>query len=315
MLQQTAFFQNFTNQNLVKVAGPILLNSSISGTQAVIQTSRPLTYGYYSRVALTQMSLNLKMPTFITAYNNYISIETGQAPGASTAFFLTAIPQGYYTPTTLAAMLQTQIRGSGGAPLAAMTVTLNADNTLTFAVNNAGNYMSFFFGVAGATSEQTQLAIGRAGRAFGLNRACYGFSPDINTTGQPAANNILWASATSGPINLLPTDYVDIVSASLTNFKDAKDGNTSVASPGAVMGRIWLTESATNNSNGPAPLTNIGSQPISIMKNWGNPNWCAWSPNQTINSIDIKLLDMWGEVIPWSSTYATEWSATLTLTE
>ena len=34
-----------------------------------------------------------------------------------------------------------------------------------------------------------------------------------------------------------------------------------------------------------------------------------------IDKIDIQLLDMWGDVIPWSTNYPTEWSATLTLTE
>jgi hypothetical protein len=316
MLQSTAFFQNYPNQNLAKLAGPILLNSTAptSGTNAVIQTSRPLTYGYYSRVALTQMFLNLKMPTIIAGYNNTLAIEIGTSPGATTQFFLVSLFPGYYDPTSLAGMTQSLIRAAN-ALLANSTVTYNAiNNNFTFTIGQPGYYMSFFFGTGAGTSEATQIQIGRTARLFGLNRPCFGF-PEVNTTGQPTGNNTLWLSATGGPANFLPTDYVDVVSASLTNYKDAKDANTSLASPGAVMGRIWLVESATNNSDSPRALTNIGITPICIMKNWTNPNWCEWSPNQTINSIDIKLLDMWGEVIPWTSTNATEWSATLTLTE
>jgi hypothetical protein len=317
MLQSTTYFQNYPNQNLVKLAGPILLNSTAptSGTQAIIQTSRPLTYGYYSRVALTQMFLNLRMPTISAGYNNTLTIEIGTVPTASTQFFIISLIPGYYTPANLAVMTQALIRAAN-VLLANVTVTYtDATNAFSFTLSQPGYYMSFFFGTNVGTTEATQIQIGRTARTFGLNRACFGFTPDINTTGQPPANNTLWVSATGGPINLLPTDYVDVVSASLTNYKDAKDANTSLASPGAVMGRIWLTESAVADPLAPAPLTAIGSQPIAVMKNWVNPNWCQWSPNQTINSIDITLLDMWGQNIPWSSTYPTEWSATLTMTE
>lgn len=317
MLQTTNFFQNYQNQNLAKLAGPILLNSTAptSGTNAIIQTSRPLTYGYYSRVALTQMFLNLKMPTILAGYNNLIAIEFGTSPGASTGQGLVAIPQGYYTTASLAPLLQGAIRGISPS-LANATVNLNAtSDSFSFSSGSGGIFMSFFFGVAAGTPESTQVILGRTARTLGLNRATFGFTPDVNTSGQPPGNNTLWGNAIGGQANLLPTDYVDIVSSSLTNFKDAKDGNSSLASPVAVLGRIWLTESTFESPSAPAPLTSIGSAPIAVMKNWMNPNWCQWSPNQTINVVDIKLLDMWGEPIPWSSTYPTEWSATLTMTE
>ena len=120
----------------------------------------------------------------------------------------------------------------------------------------------------------------------------------------------------------MPTDYVDIVSQSLTNYKPAKDTNSTLAAPNAVLGRIWLTEGTLNfPTNGqvsqgvPADTTTIGASPITITKTWTHPNWTELSPNQTIDKIDIQLLDMWGDKIVWSSNYPTEWSATLTLTE
>ena len=315
MLQTTAFFQNYSNQVLTKLAGPILLNSSISGTQCTIQTSRPLTYGYYSRVALTQMFLNLKLPTFVAGYNNLFSLETGTTPDASLLTRLISIPPGYYSYDEAATTIQALMRVYPELAAATCVAPTGIEGGFVFSTGNPAVYMSAFFGVAGGTTEATQIILGRTGRTLGFNRAMYGFSPEINTTGQPPGNNTLWLTATTGVPNFLPTDYVDIVSSSLTNYKDAKDGNSTVASPGAVMGRIWLTESAVNVTYQPNTLTSIGINPISIMKTWINPNWCEWSPNQTINSIDITLLDMWGQVLPWSSTYATEWSATLTLTE
>jgi hypothetical protein len=117
---------------------------------------------------------------------------------------------------------------------------------------------------------------------------------------------------------------VDIVSATLTNYKPVKDTNSSLNAPSAVLGRIWLTEGASNFGNSglgtqipntPADVTSMGSQPITITKTWEHPNWCEYTPNGSINAIDIQLLDMWGNVLNWTSADATEWSATLTLTE
>lgn len=315
MLQSNGFFQNYPSQILAKVAGPILLNSSISGTECKIQTARPLAYGYYSRVALTQMFLNLKLPTFVAGYNNLLSIETGTTPTASLQTRLVSIPPGYYTYDEAATAITAGMQVYPELAAATCVAPNGIVGGFTFSTNNVAVYMSVFFGIGAGTSQDTQINIGRTARTLGLNRATFGFSPDINTTGQPLANNTLYLTATGGVPNFLPTDYVDIVSSSLTNYKDAKDGNSTLASPGAVMGRIWLTESAVNVATTPNTLTTTGANPISVMKSWVNPNWCQWSPNQTINSIDITLLDMWGQVLPWSSTFATEWSATLTLTE
>jgi hypothetical protein len=139
--------------------------------------------------------------------------------------------------------------------------------------------------------------------------------PDVNTGAQTSGVPTYYLTASGSAPNLLPTDYVDIVSTALTNYKDAKDANSSVASPGAVMGRIWLTEGAVNVTYNPVDPTNVGDSPLTVTKSWSNPNWCQWSPNQTINAIDIRLLDMYGDTLAWSSANATEWSATLTLTE
>jgi hypothetical protein len=58
-----------------------------------------------------------------------------------------------------------------------------------------------------------------------------------------------------------------------------------------------------------------GMSPMNFTKTWDNPNWSQWSPNAAINTVDITLLDMWGQPLYWSDTYNTEWSATVTVTE
>lgn len=335
MIQTTASFTNFPNQAMAKLAGPILLNNILSATGYTgylnvngviplsIQTSRPLTYGYYSRVALTQFFLRFQQPTFLGGTNATIFIYYGTAPGTITGYAAVTPGVGWFTYATYATALQVAVRAIAGNPLPAFTCSPPAlpGDGFAFATGNPLVYMAFAVGVppAAAALDTEFLSIQnlRCGRNLGLNRACYGFGPDQNVTGQPGAP-ALWTAAAGGPPNFLPTDYIDIVSQSLTNYKDAKDTNSSIQAPSAVIGRIWLTEGSVDVAGGTAggaDLTQIGSAPISLVKNWMNPNWCKWSPNQTIDKIDITLLDMFGFPIPWSSTYQTEWSGTLTMTE
>ena len=318
MLVSNSIFTNFPNQNVAKLAGPLLLNSSLSGTNVVIQAARPLVYGYFGRVALTQFCLKYQQPTIRTGYNDVFSIALAtSAAGPVFASAHITIPEGYYTLLDLAAELQVQLRASNPA-MNASTVTApggvgNAKGD-GFLVNTGSAFVFLAVVLATGVSEATQLQRLRCLRTLGFTRPMLGY-PDLNTGAQTSGAPTYYLSASGSAPNLLPTDYVDIVSTALTNYKDAKDANSSVGSPGAVIARIWLTEGTVNQSSTPEDPLYVGSAPLTVTKTWSNPNWSQWSPNQTINAVDIQLLDMYGDTLNWSSTNATEWSATLTLTE
>ena len=319
----------FPSQTNAKLLGPLVLNSQTNtGTDCVIQTSRPLVYGYFGRVALTQMFLKFQRPTITALYNNTFVLGTSNvATGGVVALRTIVIPEGYYTYGSLpaaggdiSAVIQAQMRTYAELAAATCTAPARPGDGFSFATGNPAVFMAVVWG-AGATGQGAQQLSLRTGRTLGFNRAMYGY-PDANTGAQTSTQPTLWTAASGSAPNFLPTDYVDIVSSSLTNYKPAKDTNSTLAAPTAVLGRIWLTEGTANTpTNGqvsqgtPADTTTIGVSPITVTKTWTHPNWSELSPNQTINSIDIKLLDMWGDVIQWSSANPTEWSATLTLTE
>jgi len=329
-LVTTTYFLNFPNQTVAKLVGPNLLSSFDSGTSVQINTGRNLNSGYFSRLALTQMSLNYRVPTITSGVNDLITYVT-VVGGTPTLRSLT-IPQGYYTWATMAAQLQTQFRLVG--VLSAMTVT--PPNTINAAVGTSLNTgfifntgvgtttMYFTYGAAG-TSETAQIHVGKTFRTLGVNRALLGYTPEFNSVGQPTGAPTAWLGPTQGgKPNFLPTDYIDIASQALTNYKDAKDANSSVQAPVTVLGRIYLTEcplvfpssGSSGTANGvPADATLLGCGPISFTKNWYNPNWCQWSPNQSLTGLDIQLLDMWGNQVYWTPSNPTEWSCTVTFTE
>lgn len=315
-------------------AGRILLAGSKTSTDnCLLQTSRNLLYGYFSRVALTQFQLNYNVPTIVTGYNDTLAFVYA---GSVTPQYV-LLRQGYYTPDQLAAEIQAAVRATAGNPLPGFLCSAPqnpASGTLVtpisgaFAGNKINAYFQFATGSAtamnfilgydtagsGNISLPLQENIARLSRMLGLNKPCYGYAETANPlTTAPTQ----WTSVQSGIANLMPTDYVDVVSKSLSNYKDNKDDNSSQLAPSCVLARIWLTEgqSALSVANGWPQASLQGQSPQVFTKTWTNPNWSQWSPNQSVSSVDITLLDMWGKPLYWSSSYPTEWSATITATE
>ena len=339
------------SQNFIKwIANFVLPTAQSKSTDLVLQNKSALIQGYFARVALTQFQLRYRLPTIIPGYNDlfYITFRNdGQFfPPANNTFHLPiTIPGGSYTPATLASFLQTAISTSTLA-LAAFTcdAPFAAPNNLRnsgfrFAINNvapANVAIALSFGETDAVDDDqsaaNNLRVARTLYTLGLTTAeFWGYgSQSIGVpfwvAGPPPIFQAETApfpffTAVGASPKMFATDYVDIVSSSLTNYKEVKDMNTSEAAPMAVLGRVWLAEGANDyNSEFPytAPYTQTAlgmHSPITVVKSWQNPNWCQWSPNQTVNTIDIKLLDQWGDVLPWDTQYPSEWSATLTLTE
>lgn len=315
-------------------AGRILLGQSKTATDnCLLQTSRNLLYGYFSRVALTQFQLNYNVPTIVAGYNDVLAfVVTGNV-----APQYVSLREGYYTPDQLAAEIQLQMRAAPGNPLPAFLCSAPqnpASTTLVTPISGgfaqpkinayfqfatgSGATMNFILGYdtvgSGSIDPELQQRIAKLARMLGLNKACYGYTEAANPlTTAPTA----WAAIQGGIPNLMPTDYVDVVSKTLSNYKDNKDENSSVQAPSCVLARIWLTEgqSALSVANGWPQASLQGQSPQIFTKSWVNPNWSQWSPNQSVSSVDITLLDMWGKPLFWSSTYPTEWSATVTATE
>lgn len=309
---QATFAAN-PSQNDAKLLGPLYSSVQLPATNnCIIQTKRNLIYGYMSRIALTQMNLAYYVPTVTASTdtfvgNNIIGVSVnGANPVAVT------IPQGFYTVVSLATAFQLALRAVPGGLLAAAVVTPPTNQTTANPIANV--YPGFIVdsGSAGVTISFARIittpallaTTTRAFRLLGINSGgTWGIAP--------ARFQFL------GVPNLLPTDYVDVVSQALTNYKDTKDSNSSIQSP-SPMARVWLTESNINGqtaTNGYPDPNLAGSAPMNFCKTWYKPNWSQWSPNQAINTVDVTLLDMWGQPLFWTPTFQTEWQATVTVTE
>ena len=306
-----------TDPTIAKLAGPNYLPTNVSGTNLTINNGRPLINGYFGRVALTQFMLKRNIPTVRTGVNDLFTIViASSAAGPVTATANIVLDEGYYTVADLATDLQTKIQAVGGPFATAFVIapfdTGNERNSgFLFGTGNPANFMAITL-PPGLTRQQTTQRL-RTFKLLGVDRELLGFVNVNNSAALPTPTYYLEGDGAAP--NLLGTDYVDVVSSELTNYKDAKDANSSLGSPGAVLARIWMVESTVNNSNDPADLMNLGSRPFTVIKSWTSPNWCQWSPNHTVDSLDIRLIDMYGNNLFWTSGAPTEWSGTLTFTE
>ena len=293
-----------------------------SSSQCKIQTQRALLYGYFNRIALTEMQLFLRVPTVVTGVNDvfYLSNNPGGA-GTFTAYPVT-IPQGYYTSYLLAAALQTAIRAqvSNLSNAGVFTVTGPLNQTSTnptsgvvqtgYVLNTNTSDTIKFAPPPNGSSYTLQLKVWRCYRLLGTTSQAF--------TGYPS--NIATPIVQADSPNFLFTDYIDIVSNALTNYKDNKDANSSESSPTGVLARVYLTDAGFQPSilDGYIDPNVLGSGPISFTKKWVNPNWSQWSPNQAVNSLDFTLLDMFGVPLYYSNVKGcanTEWEMTFTASE
>ena len=310
-------FASFTSQTVSKLAGPNYLPTSDSGTVVTFNPGRNLIYGYFGRVALTQFFMRRDLPTIRFNTNDVLRVDlASSAAGPVTASFNITLAEGYYTLAQLATALQVALVNGNPALAQAFCLApyeVGNDNSsgFRFGTGDPAVFMAIVI-ETGLNQPQTQNRL-RTFRTLGINRYLLGY-PILNDSAALATPTYYIEAVGSAP-NLLTTDYIDIVSRTLTSYKDAKDAVTSIANPPTILGRVWLVESATNNSNDPDTLMNIGSRPLTVVKTWTHPNWCQWSPNQTITSLDITLVDQFGATIAWNGVNGTEWSATLTFTE
>lgn len=314
------------SQTLVQLASDVLKipgSYNYSSTDCVIQApGRSMLYGYFNRVAITEMQLFIRIPTIISGVNDQFVLSvslTGASPFVSQTF---TVPPGYYTPSLLAVALQTLIRANATILTTAASFTVTAPTTPATIPASGAIQTGFNFSTAtsdtikfdvpaGGSTRAAQLRVWKFYRLIGTNYLSFQGTPAFIPTA---------TIATFSP-NFLPTDYIDVVSKALTNYKDVKDSNTNEQAPQGVLARVYLTDNAVNAASTTTSYSDpnaVGGAPFSFTKKWSSPNWSQWSPNQAINQLDFQLLDMWGDILYWTNQTScanTEWQMTIVASE
>ena len=250
--------------------------------------------GFFKRIALTEIVFPYYIPNVNPRTNSMQLIYNG---GAEVTL---SIANGFYTPTALAAAIQTALIPLTGA---GATCTYTAAGRFSFDVG-AGNTLILF------PSDTS---------AFGLFDLIGGTADWINPGAQTLVGKVTRCRY---------TEYLDIVCSQLTYNQDLKDATTTNGVLRDVLARIYLE---TENDQ-PIPVlvaltsTNTlntipGTYPFTIYRQFATPKQIKWNNTQPIGNLIFEVYDDRGVLLSGNDTGANadfifpDWRMTLLISE
>lgn len=253
-----------------------------------------LLYGYFTRVAITQLNFEWRIPTIVPDKNDAFVVIFKKA-GIETEIVAVITP-GFYDGDELASEIQTTVRNDP-----------NYDNTWAFTAVYTGDGAFNF-----STALGTQIAlspildnstegkiINRFYQIIGANENDSNFSDELVTS----------------PAPMIYTRWVDITSSRLTQFQRVKDGSTLPFNiTDNIIARVYASPPnvLVNPSSATAPNF---STPWVMTIDYNTPKHIKWEVNQAINNFDIQVFDEYGEAMYWSPDFQTEYNFTFLASE
>jgi hypothetical protein len=253
-----------------------------------------LLYGYFTRLAITQIQLQYMLPVIVPGVNDILEVDVADEDGGVYSFQIT-IPAGYYNGADLASAIQTLVRAEGTYEFnSAFTCTFN-DGYFGFSVAT-GYILTLTNDVTNTTTVANN--INKLHITMGL----------VGPTALGPANSLF--SASFAPLSY--TRWIDICSSRLTQFQRVKDATTLPQGLNSdVIARIYLTAPNVKESMLSQPFTG----PFNICIDYNTPKHIKWTENQAVNNFDIQVRDEFGELLYWDQDYPTEYQLTLLASE
>jgi hypothetical protein len=252
--------------------------AATSSSQWTLQDRGYVLHGMFERLSVNSSQFFWNLPTVIGGYNDSVILTVG----ATTATFI--VPEGWYSPSTLATAMQTAIQ-AGGAPWTTFTVTytnylIKISNTGAFSINAPGNDSALY--------ETAGLLPGTAILSGG--------------------NYLSLATIPT----MLATRYIDICSSYLTKFQRVKDKSTlPQGSVSNILARIY---GFPNSTATPWPSDGV-VPPRVIRDDFSFPKILKWSNEESLTNFDITLYDEYGSILPWKAEWGCEYNLGLSASE
>ena len=268
------------------------LTGQIPANDFTISRNQALLYGYFTRLAITQILLEYRIPT-ITPRNNTLVLTTSPAQNIYTV----TLPEGFYSATSLAAAIEQAVLALPGNPFAGFTATAGND-----------------FGGITLDSPGVQFIVDA--QYNNVPEDIYNASRTAITVGATPANLTTAANTqVLGAPQLTYTRYIDLVSDRMTKFQRVKDATTKFPkNQTSIIARMYLTP--PNQSNQITATAGIGSVPFDICIDYNTPKHIKWSPDEAVNELDFRLYDEYGDLLYWDKDLApTEFQLTVLASE
>ena len=298
-------------------ANTLLQTQSQTANNFTITAQQPFLYGYFTRLAITQVYLKYRVPTIVATdpSNNIIGndrFNIFDLGGAGTGGQVN-IPQGYYTAAELATQLELSIQALG-APFNTYTVSWNAP-TRSFKIDsNSANAFYINNPIAINTDAGYRIAktLNTLGWTWKNGQAALG--------GTPGTSQIL------APPQLTYTTFVDICSERLTRYqrvKDSETGTSTVQTPrqinfnpqANIVARVYLVAPNTRVVSTTDTDVGVGTGPVDLVVDYNTPKHIRWSPDEAVFQLDFTMYDQYGDPLPWKPDMATEFMFTTVASE
>lgn len=250
----------------------------------LINRGQALLYGYFTRLSITQIEFEYRLPTVIAGKNDTFVLDIS---GGATK--QVTIPAGYYADMQLlAAAIEDAIQGTPPAsPWNTFTV-LSANGEFVIESNSTDQFSFRPF------DQIVAYAAGNNSLASNISR-CYkllGVVPGNTGIGNAATGQ------TTATAKTLYTGYVDICSRNMTKFQRVKDIDTAGSNTKSfIIARLYFTPPGQRVLYEDADCP--GLKPFDICVDYNTPKHIRWSPNEAINQLDIQVLDEYGELLYW----------------
>jgi hypothetical protein len=309
---------NSADQEQFDPATGLRFNSS-TPARIYINNQQPALFGYMTRLALTEVSMEWATPN-VNDYNNTLTVGYYNNAGVQQGVVRISIPNGFYTAPLLGKVVADTLNSN-----ATLTAFFGAN---TFTVAFGGLVCGTFVGFAGQTkiandSSYTIFTTSALGR-FALlpySKPVAGFPglrDDLTnmmglTPTQTA--NPSYTDLQGGYASLQYTPFVDIVSNLLTKNQNIRDGTSSKANKtSSILARVYLanenftkrevsiTYASTTGAFTGSTDNAIGTFPGTLRREFVYPKQIMWNNTENVDVIDIEVLDAKGNPLFYNPT-------------
>lgn len=254
--------------------------------QVYINKQQTLVNGYFTRLALTEIKYDWNIPNVIDALpwrNNRLTLEFGVAgtSGNPAAEVSIIVPENFYTPVELAAVVQQRLLALTGVFQSTGWICGWTERFNTFLIADTTQTVPFRI-VPKNKDNQDDLC-----NLMGFSVPGKMFSYAVQGSFAP----------------MTYTPYFDITSAQLTKKQNVRDNSTSFQTGTNLLARIYLANPNFNNMRDRTTITGtsecniVGTRPCTFYKEFQNPKQIYWDTKEFVNVIDITLRDYKGRVL------------------
>lgn len=299
--------------------------SSSTPSRIYINNQQPLLFGYMSRLALTEVSMEWATPN-VNDYNKTLTVGYYTNAGVLQGVVRLTLPIGFYNAPRLGVAVATALNGN-----ATLTGFFGANS---FAITYGGLVCGTFVPFAGETKKangsdyviNTSSVNGRfailpySGNYPGLSSGLLDDLTNMMGITPTQTANASYTTLQGGYASLQYTQFVDIVSNLLTKNQNIRDGNTTKSQRiSSILARIYLANEnftardvTITYSPTIGPVVGgffidstdnaIGTSTGTLRREFVYPKQIQWQPTENVDVIDIEVVDAKGNPLFYNPT-------------